>query len=72
MRSEDVASVRPRRVHVDQKNKILLSAYEGEHQASGEQVQGLEVDTRRCHRLKSRRPDRNHVKPSHLQGRYVY
>jgi hypothetical protein len=71
MRSEDVALVRSRMVHGDQKKKILLSTYEGEHQAFGEQVRGLEVKTRHCHCLKNRRPDRNQVRPSHLQGRSV-
>jgi hypothetical protein len=42
-RSEDMAPVRSRRVHGDLKKKILLSAYEVEHQASGRQVQRLEV-----------------------------
>jgi hypothetical protein len=52
MRSEDMAPVRSRRVHGDQKRrKILLGAYEGEHQASREKVQGLEVKTRRYHLL---------------------
>jgi hypothetical protein len=36
MRSEDVASMKSHRVHGDQKKEILLSAYEGEHQVSGE------------------------------------
>jgi hypothetical protein len=47
-RSEDMAPVRSRRVHGDLKKKILLSAYEVEHQPSGRQVQRLEVKTRRC------------------------
>jgi hypothetical protein len=36
MRSEDVASMKSHRVHRDPKKKIILSAYEGEHQVSGE------------------------------------
>jgi hypothetical protein len=38
MQSEDVGSMKSHGVHGDQKMKILLSVYEGEHQASGEQV----------------------------------
>jgi hypothetical protein len=67
MRSEDVASMKSHRVHGDK--KILLSAYEGEHHVSGDQVQGLEVKTRRCRCLKNRRPNRNQVNATHLQGR---
>jgi hypothetical protein len=69
MRSEDMALVRLCRVHGDKKKNILLSTYEGEHQTSGGQVQGLEVKTRRCRCLRSRRPDRNQVTPTHLQGK---
>jgi hypothetical protein len=70
-RSEDMVPVRSRRVHGDPKKKILLSVYEGEHEASGERVQGLEVKITRCHCLKNRRPNRNQVRPTHLQGRFV-
>jgi hypothetical protein len=68
-RSEDVSSMKSHRVHKDPKTKVLLGMYEGEHQVSGEWVQGLEVKTRRHDHQKNPRPDRNQAKPTHIQGR---
>jgi hypothetical protein len=36
VRSEDVVSIKSHRVHGDPKKKVLLGAYEGEHQVSRE------------------------------------
>jgi hypothetical protein len=54
MQSEDMAPLRLCRCMGIKKKKILLSVYEGEHQATGEHVQGLEVKTRRCRCLSNR------------------
>jgi hypothetical protein len=62
-------TMKSRRVHEYLKKKIHLGTDEDEHQVPGEEVQGLEMKTRRHDCQKNPRPEQNQVKPPHLQGR---